>query len=224
MFGIDFSKFPDIFDRILLPAINETLYMSLVSTFLAFVIGLFPAVLLILFDKDGLRPNPKAYFILDVFINTLRSFPFIILIIVLIPVTRMIVGTSIGTTATIVPLTIGAAPFVARLIESAFKEVDRGIIEAAKSFGASNFQIIFRIMFVEALPTIISAFTLTLIVNIGFSAMAGAVGGGGLGAVAINYGYQRFRPDIMFYTVIILIIMVQIAQILGNLAYKYTKK
>ncbi|MGH1599983.1 methionine ABC transporter permease [Campylobacter majalis] len=218
------EKFPNIFERILLPAINETLYMSIVSTFLAFVIGLIPAVLLVLSDKDGLKPNPKLYFMLDVVINTLRSFPFIILIIVLIPVTRMIVGTSIGTTATIVPLTIGAAPFVARLIESAFKEVDKGIIEAAKSFGASNFQIIFRIMFVEALPSIVSAFTLTFIVNIGFSAMAGAVGGGGLGAVAINYGYQRFRPDIMFYTVVILIIMVQIAQILGNLAYKYTKK
>ena len=113
---------------------------------------------------------------------------------------------------------------MARLIENSLKEVDKGIVEAAKSFGASNFQIIFRIMFVEALPGIVSAFTLTLIVNIGFSAMAGAVGGGGLGAVAINYGYQRFRPDIMFYTVVILIIMVQIVQILGNYLYKITKK
>ncbi|MBE2984311.1 ABC transporter permease [Campylobacter sp. RM9344] len=224
MFGIDFSKFPDVFNRILLPAINETVYMSLVSTFLAFVIGIIPAVLLIISDKDGLKPNSKVYFILDICVNILRSFPFIILIIVLFPITKMIVGTSIGTTAAIVPLTIGAAPFVARLIENSLKEVDRGIIEAAKSFGASNFQIIFRIMFVEALPGIISAFTLTFIVNIGFSAMAGAVGGGGLGAVAINYGYQRFRPDIMFYTVVILIIMVQIVQILGNLAYKWTKK
>ncbi|AQW82714.1 methionine ABC transporter permease [Campylobacter pinnipediorum] len=224
MFGIDFSKFPDIFVKILLPAINETLYMSLVSTILAFAIGLIPAVLLIISSKDGLKPNPKLYFILDALINTLRSFPFIILIIVLIPITRMIVGTSIGTTATIVPLTIGAAPFVARLIESAFKEVDNGIIEAAKSFGASKFQIIFRIMLVESLPSIISALTLTLIVNIGFSAMAGAVGGGGLGAVAINYGYQRFRPDIMLYTVVILVIMVHIFQIIGDFLYKITKK
>ncbi|AQW81096.1 DL-methionine ABC transporter MetINQ, permease protein [Campylobacter pinnipediorum subsp. pinnipediorum] len=224
MFGIDFSKFPDIFVKILLPAINETLYMSLVSTILAFAIGLIPAVLLIISSKDGLKPNPKLYFILDAMINTLRSFPFIILIIVLIPITRMIVGTSIGTTATIVPLTIGAAPFVARLIESAFKEVDNGIIEAAKSFGASKFQIIFRIMLVESLPSIISALTLTLIVNIGFSAMAGAVGGGGLGAVAINYGYQRFRPDIMLYTVVILVIMVHIFQIIGDFLYKITKK
>ena len=224
MFGIDFSKFPELFNKILLPAINETLYMSLVSTLLAFIIGLIPAVLLILWDKNGLKPSPKCYFALDVVINTLRSFPFIILIIVLFPLTKLIVGTSIGTTAAIVPLTIGAAPFVARLVENSLKEVDKGIVEAAKSFGASNFQIIFRIMFVEALPGIVSAFTLTLIVNIGFSAMAGAVGGGGLGAVAINYGYQRFRPDIMFYTVVILIIMVQIVQILGNYLYKITKK
>ncbi|MBR8462816.1 ABC transporter permease [Campylobacter sp. faydin G-24] len=224
MFGIDLAKFPDIFSRILLPAINETLYMSLVSTFLAFVIGMIPAVLLILWSKDGLKPNAKCYFVLDVAVNMLRSFPFIILIIVLFPITKLIVGTSIGTTAAIVPLTIGAAPFVARLIENSLKEIDRGIIEAAKSFGASNFQIIFRIMFIEALPGIIAAFTLTLIVNIGFSAMAGAVGGGGLGAVAINYGYQRFRPDIMFYTVVILIIMVQIFQIFGNYLYKITKK
>ena len=133
-------------------------------------------------------------------------------------------GTSIGTTAAIVPLTIGAAPFIARLIESALKEVDKGIIEAARSFGSSNFQIIFKVMFVEALPGIVASITLTLIVIIGFSAMAGAVGGGGLGSVAINYGYQRFRPDIMLYTVVILIIMVQIFQSLGNFIYKITKK
>ena len=221
MFGIDFSKFPDVFSRILLPAIGETLYMSIVSTLLAFAIGLIPAVLLILSDKDGLKPNKQLYFVLDIVINVLRSFPFII---VLFPVTKMIVGTSIGTTAAIVPLTIGAAPFVARLIENALKEVDKGIIEAAQSFGSSKFQIIFRVMFVEARPGIISAFTLTLIVNIGFSAMAGAVGGGGLGSVAINYGYQRFRPDIMLYTVVILIIMVQIFQVLGNYLYKNSKK
>ena len=214
MFGIDFSKFPDVFSRILLPAIGETLYMSIVSTLLAFAIGLIPAVLLILSDKDGLKPNKQLYFVLDIVINVFRLFP----------ITKMIVGTSIGTTAAIVPLTIGAAPFVARLIENALKEVDKGIIEAAQSFGSSKFQIIFRVMFVEALPGIISAFTLTLIVNIGFSAMAGAVGGGGLGSVAINYGYQRFRPDIMLYTVVILIIMVQIFQVLGNYLYKISKK
>ena len=224
MFGIDFSKFPDVFERILLPAIGETLYMSVVSTLLAFLIGLLPAILLVLSAQDGLKPNKPLFIALDITVNTLRSFPFIILIIVLFPLTRLIVGTSIGTSAAIVPLTIGAAPFIARLIESALKEVEKGIIEAAQSFGSSKFQIIFRVMFVEALPGIISAFTLTLIVNIGFSAMAGAVGGGGLGSVAINYGYQRFRPDIMLYTVGILIIMVQIFQILGNYLYKISKK
>ena len=212
MFGIDFSKFPDVFERILLPAIGETLYMSVVSTLLAFLIGLVPAILLVLSAQDGLKPNKPLFIALDITVNTLRSFPFIILIIVLFPLTRLIVGTSIGTTAAIVPLTIGAAPFIARHIESALKEVDKGIIEATRSFGSSNFQIIFKVMFVEALPGIVASITLTLIVIIGFSAMAGAVGGGGLGSVAINYGYQRFRPDIMLYTVVILIIMVQIFQ------------
>ena len=224
MFDIDFSKFPDVFERILLPAIGETLYMSMVSTLLAFLIGLVPAILLVLSAQDGLKPNKPLFIALDITVNTLRSFPFIILIIVLFPLTRLILGTSIGTTAAIVPLTIGAAPFIARLIESALKEVDKGIIEAARSFGSSNFQIIFKVMFVEALPGIVASITLTLIVIIGFSAMAGAVGGGGLGSVAINYGYQRFRPDIMLYTVVILIIMVQIFQSLGNFIYKITKK
>ncbi|CZE48152.1 methionine ABC transporter permease [Campylobacter geochelonis] len=214
----------DIFTRILLPATWDTLYMSVISTIIAFIFGLIPAILLILSDKNGLRPNKTLYSILDVVVNILRSFPFIILIIILFPFTKLIVGTSIGTTAAIVPLAIGTAPFVARLIESALKEVDTGIIEAAKSFGASDWQIIFKVMFVEAIPSIINALTLTLIVVIGFSAMAGTVGGGGLGDIAIRYGYQRFRPDIMAYTVVILIIMVQIFQIIGNLLYKMTKK
>ncbi|CZE51469.1 methionine ABC transporter permease [Campylobacter geochelonis] len=214
----------DIFTRILLPATWDTLYMSVISTIIAFIFGLIPAILLILSDKNGLRPNKTLYSILDIVVNILRSFPFIILIIILFPFTKLIVGTSIGTTAAIVPLAIGTAPFVARLIESALKEVDTGIIEAAKSFGASDWQIIFKVMFVEAIPSIINALTLTLIVVIGFSAMAGTVGGGGLGDIAIRYGYQRFRPDIMAYTVVILIIMVQIFQIIGNLLYKMTKK
>ncbi|AXX92672.1 methionine ABC transporter permease [Malaciobacter molluscorum LMG 25693] len=209
---------------ILLPAIWETLYMSLVSTFIAVVIGFFTAIILIMTQKDGLTPNIKLYRVLDVLINTLRSFPFIILMIVLFPVTKMIVGKSIGTTAAIVPLTIGAAPFIARLIESALKEVDAGVIEAAKSFGAGNFQIVFKIMFIEALPGIISAITLTLITVIGFSAMAGAVGGGGLGDVAIKFGYYRFQTDIMLYTVLILIVLVQFFQSLGDYLYKITKK
>ena len=211
-------------EKILLPAIWETVYMSLTATFLAVAFGFIPAIMLILSDKDGLKPNAPLYRSLDFVINTLRSFPFIILMIILFPVTKMIIGRSIGTTAAIVPLTIGAAPFVARLIESALKEVDRGVIEAAKSFGASNFQIIYRVMIVEALPGIISAITLTLITIVGFSAMAGAVGGGGLGDVAIKYGYYRFQTDIMIYTVLILIALVQCFQSIGDYLYKITKK
>ncbi|RXJ91925.1 methionine ABC transporter permease [Arcobacter sp. CECT 8983] len=209
---------------ILLPALGETVYMSFVSTFFAVIIGFFLAIILILTSKDGLRENLKLYTILDVVINTLRSFPFIILMIVLFPLTKFLIGKSIGTTAAIIPLTIGAAPFIARLIESAFKEVDRGVVEAAKSFGASDWQIIFKVMFVEAMPSIISAITLTLITVIGFSAMAGAVGGGGLGDVAIKYGYYRFQTDTMLYTVVILIALVQLVQSTGDYIYKITKK
>ncbi|NVJ53868.1 MAG: ABC transporter permease [Campylobacteraceae bacterium] len=209
---------------ILLPALGETVYMSFVSTFFAVIIGFFLAIILILTSKGGLRENLKLYTILDVVINTLRSFPFIILMIVLFPLTKFLIGKSIGTTAAIIPLTIGAAPFIARLIESAFKEVDKGVVEAAKSFGASDWQIIFKVMFVEALPSIISAITLTLITVIGFSAMAGAVGGGGLGDVAINYGYYRFQTDTMLYTVVILIALVQFVQTTGDYIYKITKK
>ena len=144
--------------------------------------------------------------------------------IVLFPLTKLIIGTSIGTSAAIVPLTIGSAPFIARLIEAAMLEVDKGVIEAAMSFGASRFQIIFKVQLREALPAIINALTLTLIMIIGFSAMAGTVGGGGLGDVAVRYGYQRFKPDVMIYTVIILILLVQIIQSLGDFAYKKLKK
>nr|MBP3724985.1 ABC transporter permease [Campylobacter sp.] len=205
-------------------SVIDTLYMTFTSTILAFFIGSGLAILLILTRKNGLMPNRTIYSTLDVVVNTLRSFPFLILIVVLFPFTKFLIGTSIGTTAAIVPLTIGSAPFIARLIENALLEVDSGIIEAAKSFGASKAQIIFRVMFVEALPSIINAITLTLIVIIGFTAMAGTVGGGGLGDVAIRFGFQRFRPDIMTYTVIILIVIVQIIQSAGDTLYKVTKK
>lgn len=210
--------------NLLYKATLETLYMSLVSTILAFIIGLGLAVILILTKKGGLAQNIAIYRTLDIIVNTLRSFPFIILMIVLFPLTKLIIGTSIGTSAAIVPLTIGSAPFIARLIEAAMLEVDKGVIEAAMSFGASRFQIIFKVQLREALPAIINALTLTLIMIIGFSAMAGTVGGGGLGDVAVRYGYQRFKPDVMIYTVIILILLVQIIQSLGDFAYKKFKK
>lgn len=210
--------------NLLYKATLETLYMSLVSTILAFIIGLGLAVILILTKKGGLAQNIAIYRTLDIIVNTLRSFPFIILMIVLFPLTKLIIGTSIGTSAAIVPLTIGSAPFIARLIEAAMLEVDKGVIEAAMSFGASRFQIIFKVQLREALPAIINALTLTLIMIIGFSAMAGTVGGGGLGDVAVRYGYQRFKPDVMIYTVIILILLVQIIQSLGDFAYNKLKK
>ena len=217
-------KFNDKIYAELQKSVIDTLYMTFTSTLLAFIIGSALAILLILTRKDGLMPNKAIYSTLDVVVNTLRSFPFLILIVVLFPFTKFLIGTSIGTTAAIVPLTIGSAPFIARLIENALLEVGSDIIEAAKSFGASKAQIIFRVMFVEALPSIINAITLTLIVIIGFTAMAGTVGGGGLGDVAIRFGFQRFRPDIMTYTVVILIVIVQIIQSAGDTLYKITKK
>lgn len=209
---------------LLLKATAQTLYMTFVSTFLASLFGLVLAVVLLLTKKGGLMPNRAIFTTLDAVVNCLRSFPFIILIIVLFPFTRWLIGTSIGTTAAIVPLVIGAAPFVARLIENAMNEVSGDIVEAAQSFGASKSQIIFRVILPEALPSIINAITLTLIVIVGFTAMAGTVGGGGLGDVAMRYGYQRFRPDILLYTVVILIVLVQLIQMCGDFLYRLTKK
>ena len=209
---------------ILAHATLETLYMSFVSTFLAFLGGLVLAILLILSDKDSLRPMPLLYKILDVGSNVVRSFPFLILIIILFPFTRFLLGQSTGSTAMIVPLSIGITPFVARIIETAFREVDRGIIEAARSFGASDLQIIFKVMLVEALPAIVSGLVLVLIMAIGFSAMAGSIGGGGLGDVAVKYGYYRFQSDVLLATVIILIVLVQLIQMCGNWAYRRLKK
>lgn len=209
--------------QVLIDAVIETLTMSLVSTLLATLIGFALAIVLIVTDKNGISPHHYTYKILDVAINMLRSFPFIILIIVLFPVTKFLVGKHTGTFAMIVPLTIGTAPFIARMIEGAFKEVDRSVIEAAKSFGTSKVQIIFRVLLPEAFPSIISAITLSLIIIIGFSAMAGTVGGGGLGAVAMNYGYYRFDGTYIFWTVFILIVLVQIFQSLGDFLYKIVK-
>ncbi|XMD77444.1 DL-methionine ABC transporter MetINQ, permease protein [Campylobacter lari] len=212
------------FENILYPALLETLYMSFTATFLAFLIALIPAIVLTVTDKGGLWENKSIYSVLDFIINILRSFPFLVLIVVLSPFTKYLIGISIGTTATIVPLTIGIAPYLAKMIESAFKEIDPAIIEAARSYGASKVQIIFKVMFSEALPSIINGITLILIIVIGFSAMAGTVGGGGLGDVAIRYGYERFRTDIMIQTVVILIVLVQIIQFIGNILYKITKR
>ena len=210
--------------EIVLDALKETLIMVFTSTIFAVIWGFIPAILLTVTANDGLKPNKIIYNILDFIVNTLRSFPFVILMVIIVPLTRFIVGKSIGTTAAIVPLTIAAAPFVARVIESSLREVDKGVIEAAKAFGASNFQIIFKVMLKEAIPSIMSGITLTIISIVGYSAMAGAIGGGGLGDVAIRYGYQRFQTDVMVVTCIILIIVVQLLQFLGNYFYNKLSK
>ncbi|WP_300903057.1 methionine ABC transporter permease [uncultured Clostridium sp.] len=217
------DKFLTFFTEILIEALGQTLYMVGISTILATLIGFILAIVLVITEKDGLKPNKVINSILGFIVNTLRSFPFIILVVAIIPLTRMIVGKSIGETAALVPLTIGSAPFIARVIEGALKEVDKGLIEAAKSFGASDFQIIFKVMIKEAMPSIISGITLSIISIIGYSAMSGAVGAGGVGAVALTYGYQRFDNAVMLYTVITLIIIVQLLQGAGNLAYKKLK-
>ena len=209
---------------IILKAFNETVFMTFYSTIFSVILGFILAVILTISAEDGLRPNKIIYKVLDVIINILRSFPFIILMVFIIPLTRAIVGTSIGKEAAIVPLTFAAAPFVARIIESSLREVDKGVIEAAKSFGASDFQIIFKVMLKEAVPSIVSGLTLTIISIIGYSAMAGTVGGGGLGYLAVSYGYQRFQKDVMIVTVIILIIIGQALQMLGNYLYKKLNK
>lgn len=205
---------------IMIQAVGQTVYMVFFSTLFASILGFILGIVVTVTSPKGLKPNKIIYNVLDLIINVLRSFPFIILIVFIIPLTRAIVGTPIGEAAAIVPLTIAAAPFVARIIESSLKEVDLGVIEAAKSFGASNTQIIFKVMLKEAVPSIISGLTLTIINIIGYSAMAGSVGAGGLGKVAISYGYQRYQTDVMIVTVIILIIMVQGLQSLGNYLYK----
>ena len=211
-------------NEIIVKALIETLKMVFVSTTFSVILGFIPAIILTVTARDGLKPNRIIYNILDFIVNTLRSFPFVILMVIVVPLTKLIAGKSIGTEAAMVPLTIAAAPFVARIIESSLREVDKGVIEAAKSFGASNMQIIFKVMLKEAIPSIVSGITLTIISIVGYSAMAGAIGGGGLGDVAIRYGYQRFQTDMMVATCIRLIVIVQALQILGNYFYNKLSK
>ncbi|MGI5056373.1 methionine ABC transporter permease [Treponema socranskii] len=198
-------------------AAAQTAVMVVFSTLFSLLLGLPLGILLCTSDpQSGIRPRPALYQILTRIVNALRSFPFIILMIVLFPLSRVIVGTSIGTKATIVPLSIAAAPFVARIIESALKEVDRGVVQAARAMGSTTMQIIFKVLIPEALPSLIDGVTLTVINVIGYSAMAGAIGGGGLGDLAIRYGYQRFRSEIMAIAVIVILLMVELIQMLGT--------
>ena len=199
----------------LLEGTRDTLYMTLVSTFFGYVLGLPLGILLAVTDKEGIHPNAVVYKVLDVLTNIFRSIPFLILLILVIPLTKLIVGQSYGSSATIVPLVIAAAPFIARMVESSLQEVDEGVIEAAKSMGAGTRTIIFRVLLVEARTSLIVGVTIALGTILGYSAMAGVVGGGGLGDIAIRYGYYRYQTDIMIVTVVLLVVLVQLFQTIG---------
>ena len=209
-----------------LMGIWETFYVTVVSTAIAIVIGLPLGVLLVVGDKGGIMPLPKAVMsTINIIINLLRSVPFLILMIMAFPVARLIVGTSIGTVASIVPLVIAAFPFVARLVEGSLREVNPNIIEAAQSMGASPFDIIRKVMIPESVPSLISNFTIAITTILGYSAMSGIIGGGGLGKIAINYGYYRYKYVVMLLAVILLVVMVQIFQTVGTkLAIKLDKR
>ena len=194
---------------------GATLYMTLMSTLFGYILGLPMGIILVVTAPKGLRPNQVVYRILDVIVNITRSIPFLILMILIMPFTRILVGKTYGTTATIVPLALAAAPFIARMVESSLLEVDHGVIEAAQSMGASLWTIIWKVLLAEARTSLIVGATIALGTILGYSAMAGCVGGGGLGDIAIRYGYYRYQTDIMIITIVILVVLVQILQGLG---------
>ncbi|MGI6668295.1 MAG: methionine ABC transporter permease [Acetivibrionales bacterium] len=195
----------------------ETLYMTVISTFMSYLLGLPVGLLLVVTDKDGIKPNATVNRVVGGIVNILRSVPFLILLVTVMPITRAIVGTTIGSTATIVPLVIGAAPFVARMVENSAKEVDRGVIEASLSMGASTLEIVWKVILPEAKPSLIMGAAISATTILGYSAMSGFVGGGGLGTIAINYGYYRKQTDIMLVMVVILILIVAVFQEIGSL-------
>ncbi len=209
---------------LLTKALGETVYMVLVSMLLASIIGVPLGVLLHTTDKGQILESPTLNKIVGSIVNALRSIPFIILMVAIIPFTRFLVGSAIGTTAAIVPLVVASIPFIGRQVETSLKEVPAGLVEAALSMGATPTQIISKVLLPEAMPSIVSQLTTVIIALVGESAMAGAIGGGGLGDLAIRYGYQRFRPEVMLATVVILIVLVQVVQFLGNTLAKRLNK
>ncbi len=209
---------------LMIKGVKETLYMSVVSTLLAYLIGIPAGVILFTTEKNGILECKYLNKVLGMIINLLRSIPFIIILVAILPFTRAVVGTTIGTTATIVPLVFAAAPFVARMVESSLKEVNLGVVEAAQSMGASPFQIIIKVLLPEARPSLIIGCTIAITTILGYSAMAGFVGGGGLGAIAINYGYYRYQTKIMLITVILLVVIVQLFQEVGMKIVKKTDR
>ncbi len=193
-----------------------TLYMTFLSTFFAYLFGVPLGIVLVITDRQHILPRHRLNALLGGIVNVMRSIPFIILLIAVIPFTRLVVGTSIGPTASVVPLAIGAIPFVARMVEASVKEVDRGVVEAALAMGASPWQLIMKVLVPETLPSLILGMSITIITLIGYSAMAGVVGGGGLGDIAIRYGYYRYQEDLMFLTIVLLVIIVQLIQTAGD--------
>jgi D-methionine transport system permease protein len=204
----------------------ETVYVTVLATLFAIVIGLPLGILLVTGDEKGIRPMPKLLMkVINVIINFLRSVPFIILMVMVIPLTRAITGTSIGSVASIVPLVVAAFPFVARLVESSLRELDPNIIEMAQSMGASTMQIVLRVMLPESVPSLVNNFTLAITTILGYTAMSGAMGGGGLGKIAINYGYNRYKYAVLYLAVIVLVLVVQVFQSVGSrLAVKLDKR
>ena len=206
-------------------ALWETLYMVAVSTVVSYAIGLPLGLLLVVSDKNGIRPIPVLNTVLGVIVNTLRSIPFLILGVMISPLTRAITGSSIGTAAMIVPLTVAAAPYVARMVESSIKEVPFGVIEAAQSMGASPWQIVWKVLVPEAKPSLMVGAAISVVTILGYSAMSGFIGGGGLGTVAVNYGYNRYNFEIMLIAVVIIVVVVQLFQEIGlRLAKKLDKR
>lgn len=194
-----------------------TLYMTLVSTLFGYLLGLPLGIVLAITDKEGIKPNTAVYKLLDFIVNLTRSIPFLILLILVMPLTKLLVGQSYGSTATIVPLTLAAAPFIGRMVESSLKEVDKGVIEAALSMGADTFTVIWKVLLAEARTSLLVGVTIAVGTILGYSAMAGVVGGGGLGDIAIRYGYYRYETGIMIVTIVILMALVQVLQGIGML-------
>lgn len=210
--------------ELLLNGIYETLYMTIISTILSYIIGIPLGILLYTTDSKGICKNKIINSVIGFIVNIVRSVPFLILLVAIIPFTRFIVGTSIGSNATIVPLVIAATPFIARMVESSLKEVDNGVIEAAKAMGSTPFQIVYKVLLLEARPSLLVGVTISIATILSYSAMAGFVGGGGLGAIAINYGYYRYQTNIMIITVVLLIIIVQLFQEIGKIVVNKTDK
>lgn len=213
-----------VITNLLLKSLAETLYMLSISALIAALIGIPLGILLVVTEKNGILSCPLLNKPLSFVVNLVRSIPFIILMVAIIPFTRLVAGSSIGTTAAIVPLTIAAIPYTARMVETSIREIPFGLIEAAESMGASPLQIIWKVLIPEALPSVIENITVVIVSLIGSSAMAGTIGGGGLGDLAIRYGYQRFQADVMIATIVVLIIVVQLIQFIGSNLSRRTNK